>query len=120
MKSLLFSVTESDCRFDYYRGSGKGGQKRNKTSNCVRCTHEPSGAVAKSEDGRSQRKNKEAAFKRMATSKEFKTWHRLESARLTGRELETKNRVDAEMRNIRVEGKNSEGRWVELPKEMKE
>lgn len=113
MKELLFSVTESDCRFDYYRGSGKGGQKRNKTSNCVRCTHEASGAVGKAEDGRSQRKNKESAFKRMANTKEFKLWHRLESAKRTGQQLETEKRVDREMKNIRVDCKDSDGKWVE-------
>ena len=53
-KKLLFSVTAADCRFDYYRGSGKGGQKRNKTSSAVRCTHIASGAVGASDDTRSQ------------------------------------------------------------------
>ena len=28
----LFSVTAKDCNWDYYRGSGSGGQKKNKTS----------------------------------------------------------------------------------------
>ena len=50
-KTLLFSVTAGDCKWDYYRGTGSGGQKKNKTSNCVRCTHTASGAVGKSEDG---------------------------------------------------------------------
>jgi len=27
-KEKLFSVTIHDCRVDYYRGSGKGGQKK--------------------------------------------------------------------------------------------
>lgn len=40
----ILSVTKKDCRWDYYVGSGKGGQKRNRTSNCVRCTHIDSGA----------------------------------------------------------------------------
>jgi protein subunit release factor B len=55
-REKLFSVTEKDCRFDYFRGSGKGGQKRNKTDSAVRCTHAPSGAVGASEALRSQRK----------------------------------------------------------------
>lgn len=53
-KEILVRVTAKDCRWDYYRGTGKGGQKRNKTENCVRCTHIKSGAVGKSEEGRKQ------------------------------------------------------------------
>ena len=57
-RKLLFSVTAKDCDWDYYRGSGAGGQKRNKTSNAVRCTHKDSKAVGKAEDTRSQLQNK--------------------------------------------------------------
>lgn len=114
MKQLLFSVTAADCEFDYYRGSGKGGQKRNKTDNCVRCTHKPSGAVGKSEDGRSQRKNKLNAFLKMAKTAEFKRWHRLETAKRTGQQLETERKVYAEMKKIRVEGKDESGNWKEI------
>lgn len=84
MSELLFSVTASDCRFDYFRGTGKGGQKRNKTSSGVRCTHKESGAFGVSDDTRSQHDNKKIAFQRMAESRAFKAWHRLEVARRTG------------------------------------
>ena len=36
MKEKLFTVTANDCTWTYYRGSGPGGQKKNKTSNCRR------------------------------------------------------------------------------------
>ena len=112
-KTKVLSVTASDCRWDYYRGSGAGGQKRNKTSNCVRCTHIASGAVGKSEDGRSQIHNKRTAFVRMTKTKEFKSWLRVESARACGD-------IDAMMFEIeRSFGKNTikvekfkNGRWV--------
>lgn len=112
----LFSVTEADCRFDYFRGSGKGGQKRNKTSNAVRCIHRASGAVGRAEDTRSQLQNKRLAFKRMIESPAFKRWHRLEVARATGRAEEAKEAVERSMRpgNLRVEGKDERGRWVEM------
>ena len=109
-KELLFSVGAKDCRFDYYRGSGAGGQKRNKTSNCCRCTHIESGAVGKAEDGRSQRHNKELAFKRMATSDTFKKWHRMESSRRMGTLVEVEATVEREMKNIKVEHK-VDGKW---------
>lgn len=101
-KKLLFSVTAKDCRWDYYRGSGKGGQKRNKTSNAVRCTHLSSGAVGKAEDTDSQQKNKRLAFKRMAESKEFKVWHKLESARKSGELARIETKIDMELINSNI------------------
>ncbi len=74
MKKKWFSITASDCVFKDKRGSGKGGQKRNKTSNAIQCFHEPSGAMGECEDGRSQLHNRQTAFKRMAESKEFQSW----------------------------------------------
>ena len=38
-KELLFSVTAADCDWQYIRGTGPGGQKRNKTETKVRCVH---------------------------------------------------------------------------------
>jgi hypothetical protein len=113
-KEKILSVTASDCRWDYYRGSGSGGQKRNKTSNCVRCTHEPSGAVGKSEDGRSQSQNRRTAFKRMADTNEFQDWLRIESARRMGMLASVDDKVESSMKekNIRVEVTEN-GKWVE-------
>lgn len=113
-KQLLFSVTAKDCRFDYYRGSGKGGQKRNKTSSAVRCTHIESGAVGQSENSRSQHENKILAFKRMCETKEFKLWHKLTVSKLTGLEDEIKNKVDSMMslNNIKIEIQEK-GKWID-------
>lgn len=58
-------------------GSGDGGQKKQKTSSEVRCTHEPSGAVGKATDSRDQAKNRVTAFKRMIETPEFKVWLQL-------------------------------------------
>jgi len=111
-KELLFSITAADCRFDYYRGSGAGGQHRNKTDSACRCTHEASGAVGQAEDTRSQHKNKRLAFVRMAATSKFRAWMRLEIARRTGALRQAEERVDQEMRtNIRVEVQEN-GRWV--------
>jgi hypothetical protein len=113
-KEILFSVTASDCRWDYYRGSGKGGQKRNKTDSACRCTHLASGAVGQAEDDRSQHVNKRLAFVRMSNTEKFKTWHKLEVARRTGVLREAEEYVDREMRtpsHLRVDVKVN-GRWV--------
>lgn len=110
-KELLFSVTAKDCRFDYYRGSGKGGQHRNKTDSAVRCTHVISGAVGQCESSRHQRKNKELAFGRMAATDKFKAWHRIEVAKQMGRFIGIDEAVDRQMNHICIEYK-SNGIWV--------
>jgi hypothetical protein len=113
MRELLFSVTAKDCRWDYYRGSGPGGQHRNKTESAVRCTHIASGAVGQAEDDRSQHKNKPLAFGRMAKTQKFQSWARLEVCRLTGKLAEIEEYVDREMRtNLKVEVQ-IDGRWVD-------
>jgi len=114
-KKLLFSVTKDDCRWDYYRCPGKGGQNVNKRDTGVRCTHPPSKAVGKSCDERSQGQNKRTAFKRMAESKEFKAWHKIECARRTGQLDLIEREVERQLHNIKVEVKEN-GIWTEVDK----
>lgn len=113
MRERVVSVTANDCRWEYFRGTGAGGQKRNKTSNCVRCTHEPSGAVGEARDSRSQRDNREAAFKRMAQSQKMQSWLRIETARRVGALMQIDEAVDRQMKRIRVDRKNDRGLWEE-------
>ncbi len=114
-KELLFSVTAADCDWQYLRGTGPGGQKRNKTESKVRCVHRASGAVGESDLTRSQHENKRIAFRKMAESNEFKLWHKLETARRMGDQLTVEEKVDKAMNdaNLRIEGK-SDGRWVPI------
>jgi len=74
MRRLMFSVTRSDLEVQTFRCGGAGGQHRDKTSNGVRITHPPSGAVGKCTEHRSQAKNKEVALKRLADSFAFRGW----------------------------------------------
>lgn len=116
-KELLFSVTANDCEWSYTRGTGKGGQKKNKTSSAVHCMHRPSGAHGYSEASRSQRDNKEDAFRKMADTKEFKDWMRLEIARRSGQLLEIEDAVNREMKRVTVEVKDEEGRWTKVDRD---
>jgi len=116
-KELLFSITANDCEWSYTRGTGKGGQKKNKTSSAVHCMHRPSGAHGYSEASRSQRDNKEDAFRKMAETKEFKDWMHLEIARRSGQLLEIEDAVNREMKRVTVEVKDEEGRWTKVDRD---
>ncbi len=53
------------CRVDRFRGSGPGGQKRNKTSSGVRLVHLPTGTAATATEDRSLRVNQIHARRRL-------------------------------------------------------
>lgn len=64
-----------------------------------------SGAVGKGTETRSYQQNRKAAFKRMAESKEFKAWHKLECARRLGQLESIEDAVDLAMLdpNLKIE-----------------
>lgn len=55
-------VTEDQFRYEWFSGTGKGGQHRNKHQNCCRCIHEPTGIQANGTNSRSREDNKRAAY----------------------------------------------------------
>lgn len=58
-------VRKADLRIEYFRGSGKGGQNRNKRDTACRITHKETGLSATAEEHKSQGQNRKAAFKRL-------------------------------------------------------
>lgn len=103
---LIFSVTADDCEFLAKRGSGAGGQKRNKTSSAMQCFHAPSGAMGESEDQREQSQNRKLAFQRMVESKEFQGW--------------LKVKIEALKENIEIEEVDDTGKVVKRKLRMDE
>lgn len=103
------SVTRKDCVRQTFRGSGPGGQHRNKKDTGVRFIHEPSGARGEASEMKSQRQNEKLAWRRMAESKEMQYWLR----RQGGLDLLIEAEVERQMRphNLLIEGKDEDGRW---------
>ncbi|KAK2156090.1 hypothetical protein LSH36_222g04038 [Paralvinella palmiformis] len=58
-------LIESDLEETFIRGSGPGGQKINKTSNCVMLKHLPTGIVVKCQESRSLDTNRVRARRHM-------------------------------------------------------
>jgi len=55
-------IDEKDFVYEWYSGTGPGGQHRNKTQNCCRCRHEPTGIQATGARSRSREENKRSAY----------------------------------------------------------
>ena len=115
-RKLLFSVTAKDCDWSFSKGTGPGGQAKNKGSAAVHCHHRASGARAYSQDGRSQEDNKRDAFVKMCGTKEFKAWHQREVWKHLGVLDQIERAVADGMRpeNLRMEVR-VDGRWTEVP-----
>jgi peptide chain release factor 1 len=60
------NVRKTDLDISYYRGSGPGGQHRNKRDTACRIKHIPTGISACAEDCKSQRQNRSKAFRKLA------------------------------------------------------
>lgn len=67
--AVLPEPTESQVRIDpkdveikTMRGTGPGGQNRNKTDSCVQLKHKPTGLIVRIDTERSQHENKDTAW----------------------------------------------------------
>jgi len=112
-RELLFSVTKKDFDWQYVRGSGSGGQKINKTSSAVRCTHKESGASSFCQETRSREKNKQLAFMKTVDSPKFQAWLRKKISIESGADSKARQYVEEQMKYVKIEGKEN-GKWVEL------
>lgn len=61
-KATTSTVNLSDLDWKYCRGSGPGGQHRNKKDTAVILTHKPTGIVVRAENHKSQEQNKKNAL----------------------------------------------------------
>lgn len=59
--AATFVVPDRDLEWKAIRGSGAGGQAKNKTSNCIQLRHRPTGLIVRCESERSQPQNLETA-----------------------------------------------------------
>jgi len=114
-KQLLFSLSKDkgDFIIQATKGSGAGGQNRNKRETACRIVHPASGAVGFCQEERHFEVNKRRAFARCTESPVFKKWLNLKIAESQGLLRDIDEKVDRALRQVKVEVKDENGRWVE-------
>jgi peptide chain release factor 1 len=60
------TVRKKDLKIEFLKGSGPGGQHRNKRATACRITHLPTGISAEAQDSKSQHRNKANAFLKLS------------------------------------------------------
>lgn len=89
----------SEVEISTFRGSGPGGQHRNKTESAVRLRHLPTGTTVVAAEHRSQWRNREAAWERLI--------ERLERLRRKPKPRR-KTRVPAAAKRLRLQAKKQQ------------
>jgi peptide chain release factor 1 len=87
-------ISDGDVDWQAFRGSGKGGQKRNKTASAVRITHKPTGIVIRYESERSQSQNLRVAKALLAA----RIQQQVEATAQNERHISRKDQVGTGMR----------------------
>lgn len=85
---------DSDLEWIAKRGTGPGGQHRNKTESAIQLTHRPTGLVVRCQSERSQHRNRESALAVMRA----RLWDRQRSASHAGRADDRRQQVGSGMR----------------------
>ena len=83
-KAHQLGIQPADIEEHFVRGSGKGGQKINKTSSCVVLRHLPTGVEVRCQQHREQSKNRLSAYKLLILKVEQK---------IRGRQSEIANKI---------------------------
>jgi peptide chain release factor 1 len=96
-RELLFTINKDHFKIERTKGSGKGGQNRNKRETAIRLTHKATGIQTYCADERSQDQNLKRAFKNLINKKEFKAWLKIETARHLRADNEIAKQVEAQL-----------------------
>jgi peptide chain release factor 1 len=117
-RELIYSLTKKDFVVQTFRGSGAGGQNRNKRDTAVRIIHQASGARGESCEERSQAQNKKTAFRRLIASGKFKLWHAKVCYEFSKKKT-VEQEVDEWMvpKFIKTEVKGPTGKWITASEE---
>lgn len=117
-----YQIRENDIEFVASRGSGPGGQHRNKTESCITATHRPTGTSVRI-DTKSQYQSKKIALQvlkaRLSELDRFKKQIDQNKARqdqigsgMRGDKIRTYREKDDQITDHRSNKKSSLGNWL--------
>lgn len=112
MREKLFSIGPSDFEVTWFSGTGAGGQYRNHHCNCCRLKHKETGIIGTGQSNRNQEANKKEAFMSIYNNPKFQAYLKMRISEVLNEES-IDDIVDREMKNIKIEVKDENGRWVE-------
>ena len=61
----MFSLNDKDLKYDWFSGTGAGGQHRNKHQNCLRLKHLPTGIQVTAQNHRDRPSNERLAIEKL-------------------------------------------------------
>lgn len=104
-KRLLFSITSKDFETQTFSVGGHGGGGKDTSNSGVRLIHRASGAVGEGREHRRNTQNRRAAFERLAATKKFQDWLKIECAKRMGQQVpETPKEIRARVNQMVDEG----------------
>ena len=81
-KAKQLQIFPQDIQEHFILGTGKGGQKINKTANCVVLKHQPTGVMIRCQQHREQSKNRLTAYRLLIEKmEEILNWKHSEKAK---------------------------------------
>jgi peptide chain release factor 1 len=98
LKNSKIRINPRDLEEVFVRGSGAGGQHRNKTSTCVVLTHKPTGIKIRIDGGRSQAANRQTAIDVLRARLEGE----VQSKTVSSHNKKRKNQIGSGMRGDKI------------------
>lgn len=113
-------VLDTDLTENFILGSGKGGQKVNKTASCVQLIHEPSGISIKCQRGRSRELNRYYARKELCEQLEERKLGALSRRRQAAEKIRRqKRRRSRRQKEKMLDAKNKQSQKKQMRKPIR-
>lgn len=105
-KMLSLGILEKDLEEHFTLGSGRGGQKKQKTSNCVQIKHLPTGILVQYDESRDREENRWLARRKLCeryidlyTDKKSKQAQEIEKKRKQKRKKQSRSQKKYHINN---------------------